>query len=124
MLENGLVDVQNSYHLNQKIDQLPGYGAWSFTHVTVEGSDTKHELFLRNPIDCIKALFADPAFEDHLTFAPERHFADSKRKIRLYTDMKTGEFWWEIQVCHCSQPSRAWMNLHRAASLLDPRWSL
>ena len=50
-------------------------------------------------LDCLRALWGDPAFKDYMSFAPEKRFADSAHKTRLYTDMKTADWWWEIQVC-------------------------
>ncbi|KZW03090.1 hypothetical protein EXIGLDRAFT_636720, partial [Exidia glandulosa HHB12029] len=97
MQGDSLLGVKNSGQLNSKIDELPGYGTWSYTVVTVDGSETKHELFYRDPTDCLRALWADPAFKDHLSFAPEKHFADAAHTNRLYTDMKTGDWWWQMQ---------------------------
>ncbi|KAJ7733721.1 hypothetical protein B0H14DRAFT_3117949 [Mycena olivaceomarginata] len=39
----------------------------------------------------------DPEFADCLIFAPERHYTDNSKTIRLYHDMHTGEWWWETQ---------------------------
>ncbi|KZV78680.1 hypothetical protein EXIGLDRAFT_589467, partial [Exidia glandulosa HHB12029] len=83
--------------LNQIIDQLPGYGEWKSTLVSIDGSDQTHEVFYRNPLDCLRALWADPTFAEHMSFAPEKRFADALKNIRLYTEMKTGDFWWDIQ---------------------------
>ena len=92
------MNINNSRDLNQTIDQLPGYGGWKYTLISVDGSEKTHELFYRNPLDCLKALWADPAFDGHMSFAPEKRYSDRAKTQRLYTDMKTGDFWWEMQV--------------------------
>lgn len=89
---------KNAREMNQKIDQLPGYGSWKFKFISVGESTTKHEVFYRNPIDCLRAVLGDPAFKDYISYAPEKHYAEATRTTRMYTDMKTGDFWFEVQV--------------------------
>ena len=48
-------------------------------------------------MDCIKSLFGDAAFVEHLIFSPERHYVDEDMTIRLYHDMHTGKWWWNTQ---------------------------
>ena len=56
------------------------------------------ELYFRDIIECIRALFGDPSFAPYLVFAPERHFTDDTRTTRLFHDMHTGKWWWDTQV--------------------------
>lgn len=56
------------------------------------------ELYSRNILDCIKALYGDAEFARYLVFAPERHYMDADKTMRLYHDMHTGKWWWEVQV--------------------------
>ncbi|KZV98523.1 hypothetical protein EXIGLDRAFT_832092 [Exidia glandulosa HHB12029] len=53
--------------------------------------------FYRNPIECLRALWADPAFSKHMSFAPEKRYANASQRVRLFTEMNTADFWWEIQ---------------------------
>ncbi|EJD37744.1 hypothetical protein AURDEDRAFT_72956, partial [Auricularia subglabra TFB-10046 SS5] len=93
--------LKNTRQLNQKVDELPGYGTWMSTCVTVAahdgGSESKHEVFFRDVLACLRALWADPAFKDYMSYAPEKHYSDAARAIRLYTDIKTGDWWFEMQ---------------------------
>jgi hypothetical protein len=57
------------------------------------------DLYYRDPIECIKALFGDPEFSHDLLLEPERHFTGDDKKVRLYHEMHTGKWWWETQVC-------------------------
>jgi hypothetical protein len=46
-------------------------------------------------MDCVRALYGDPEFAQDLVFAPERHYADVDKTIRLYHDLHTAEWWWK-----------------------------
>ena len=65
----------------------------------IEVAGETFEMYHRNALQCVKALFGDPEFADELVFAPERHYADADQTIRLYHDMHTGKWWWNLQVC-------------------------
>lgn len=56
------------------------------------------EVYFRDVIACLRALFGDPDFAPVLVFAPEKHYTDELRKVRLYHDMQTGRWWWSTQV--------------------------
>ncbi len=56
------------------------------------------DMYFRDIIECIRALFSDPEFAPYLVFAPERHYADENKTERLYHDMNTGKWWWSTQV--------------------------
>ncbi|KAF8262583.1 hypothetical protein EI94DRAFT_1773159 [Lactarius quietus] len=56
------------------------------------------EVFYRDIIQCIHALFADPELSPHLIFAPEWHYVDEDRGEQIYHDMHTGSWWWSTQV--------------------------
>lgn len=49
-------------------------------------------------MECIRALFGAPEFADVLILQPEKHFADEAKKIPVYHDMHTAEWWWKVQV--------------------------
>ncbi|KAG1814733.1 uncharacterized protein BJ212DRAFT_1447524 [Suillus subaureus] len=48
------------------------------------------ELWMRNPVDCIHELMANPEFDGKDSYSPKRVFLD--------VEGKTGEWWWEMQV--------------------------
>ena len=56
------------------------------------------ELFFRDIIQCIRALFGDPDFAPYLIFAPERHYTDNDKEEMVYHDMYTGAWWCFTQV--------------------------
>jgi hypothetical protein len=48
---------------------------------------------------CIRSIYGDPEFARDLVFAPEHRYMDHTRTERIYSEMHTGDWWWEIQVC-------------------------
>ncbi|THU96676.1 hypothetical protein K435DRAFT_663997 [Dendrothele bispora CBS 962.96] len=55
------------------------------------------EVYFRDILQCVKALYGDAEFAPYLKFAPERHFKDETKQEQLYHDMHTGKWWWSIQ---------------------------
>src|SRR5205085_7148242 len=56
------------------------------------------ELYHRDVMKCVKTLYGDPQFSEHLQFAPEKHFlAEEQVMLRVYHDMHTGQWWWKTQ---------------------------
>ncbi|KAI0062769.1 hypothetical protein BV25DRAFT_1870210 [Artomyces pyxidatus] len=83
--------------LNKIIDeQLPGRPAFRREEVVIGGE--AFEIYLRDIIPCIRALYGDPEFAKDLIFVPERHYTDADRTIRAYNEMNTGKWWWSVQV--------------------------
>ncbi|RXW22226.1 hypothetical protein EST38_g3624 [Candolleomyces aberdarensis] len=88
---------KNSNELNKIIDdQLPSMRP-AFQQVPFELDGEVFELYLRDIVACVEALFGDPEFALYLKYAPEQHFIDESCSIRLYHDMHTGEWWWATQ---------------------------
>ena len=56
------------------------------------------EVYFRDIIACLRALFGNPDFAPILVFAPEKHYTDELRMAQLYHDMHTGRWWWSTQV--------------------------
>jgi hypothetical protein len=65
--------------------------------VTVGTEDL--ELYYRDIMQSIQALYGDPQLAEHLVFAPERHYTSHERTDRIYNEMHTGDWWWAVQVC-------------------------
>ena len=56
------------------------------------------ELWYRDPIECVKELIGNLAFKDYISYVPEHVYMDKEGKIRVFDEMWTGDWWWEIQV--------------------------
>ncbi|KAL0955348.1 hypothetical protein HGRIS_001597 [Hohenbuehelia grisea] len=76
--------------LNKKVDEkLPGRPRFVRHEVC--------EVFYRDIIACVKAIFGDPDFTPYLVFKPEKHYTDTAKTQRMYHDMHTGRWWWATQ---------------------------
>lgn len=99
-----------SYHnaraLNQSIDELPALASWDLTKLTLDGEEP-FDLYHRDPVECLKALWANPVFMPYMSFEPERQYTDAAKKARRVNETKTGDFWWETQVCSILQTQTA-----------------
>lgn len=93
------LSYKNSRELNRIIDHLlPGSRPrFLRAEMTVEGET--FEVYYRDVLECIQALFSDKSFAPYLVFSPERHFTDDTQTKRIYHDVYTGKWWWTTQVC-------------------------
>ncbi|KAL7279210.1 hypothetical protein ACG7TL_007050 [Trametes sanguinea] len=90
------LSYRSSQELNALVDQLPT-GRPRFVRREIEIGGETFEMFLRDILECIRALFGDPDFAGILVFRPERHYADEDYQTRVYFDVHTGEWWWATQ---------------------------
>ena len=94
---------KNANELNKKIDKLPTRRPkFKKKRATVAGET--FEFFSRDIMDCITEIYGRHDLVPHLKFTPERHYADADKTIRIYGDMHTGRWWWELQVCGTIEP--------------------
>ncbi|KAG1821369.1 hypothetical protein EV424DRAFT_1472331 [Suillus variegatus] len=92
----------SKYLLMKAIDKLPCGTEWQLKRIQVKGNSGQAEgedleLWLRNPVDCIRELMANLEFDGKVSYSPERVFADAEGTVRQYDEMWTGEWWWETQ---------------------------
>ncbi|KII92122.1 hypothetical protein PLICRDRAFT_103181 [Plicaturopsis crispa FD-325 SS-3] len=86
----------NTKQLNKIIDNdLPKRPRFHPRSIKVAGET--YDVYFRDVLECVKALYGDPEFARHLVFAPERHYTDADRTVRMFHDMHTGKWWWETQ---------------------------
>lgn len=84
--------------LNKIIDEkIPGRPKFQRREVVVAGES--FELYSRDIMECVRALWGDPDFTPHLILEPERHYADDDHTTRIFHEMHTGKWWWAKQVC-------------------------
>ena len=98
MIERLDLPFKNSAELNSIIDkELPAQRpAFKRREIVVSGE--AYDIYYRDILECIKALYGSPDHAPYLCFTPERHYADADHTMRLYHDMSTGKWWWETQV--------------------------
>jgi hypothetical protein len=94
------LSYKNARALHQKINrELPDVAFWSRSVIRISGINDEFELFMRDPVECIEELWANLAYLDHLTYAPEHRFADEGKAERAYDELMNGDWSWEMQVC-------------------------
>ncbi|KAH9910620.1 hypothetical protein B0H21DRAFT_704948, partial [Amylocystis lapponica] len=102
--------TQPSFHNNRaflkKIDELPIGPGWSCKKVCVKGNKAGEDgdvlgeeldLWMRDPVDCIKELLGNPLFREWMAYAPEQVFEDRAGLHRIFDEMWTADWWWDMQ---------------------------
>ncbi|KAE9393724.1 hypothetical protein BT96DRAFT_958989 [Gymnopus androsaceus JB14] len=110
--------IQNDLHPSfkdkrtffKKIDGLPTIrGGWTCKEMEIVGDvfqvkdgemipkTESIELWMRNPVECVKELLEDPRFKDDIRYAPEKMFTDETMRVRAIDEMWTGDWWWAMQ---------------------------
>ena len=56
------------------------------------------ELWMRDPVECVKELIGNPVFKELMSFVPERVYTDKNGTNRIYDEMWTADPWWKMQV--------------------------
>ncbi|KAI1788558.1 hypothetical protein LXA43DRAFT_1063534 [Ganoderma leucocontextum] len=77
------LSFQNSRKLNKKVDEELASGRPRFIRRKIIVGGEAFEVFYWDIIQCIRALYGDPEFND--------------RTVRVYFNMHTGKWWWEMQ---------------------------
>ena len=92
------LSYKTTLELNAIIDEKLPLRRPEFTHIETTVMGEKFDMYARDIKECVAALYGDPEHTRYLCFAPERHYADSDHTIRLYHDLHTGKWWWDMQV--------------------------
>jgi Plavaka transposase len=100
---------KNKRTFYKKIDTLPRVAKWLCEPFEIEGDQLDEtgnkrkeilHLWKRDPIECIRELIGNPAFRKKMCFAPERVYEDLEGKNRIFDEMWTGDWWWNLQVSY------------------------
>ncbi|KAJ3885503.1 hypothetical protein GG344DRAFT_91265 [Lentinula edodes] len=87
----------NSNDLNDIIDnELPSHRP-SFTRKEVVIAGQSFDIYKQDILECIRALYGNSDYCQYMCFAPERHYSDPDKTVRLYHDFSTGNWWWDTQ---------------------------
>ncbi|KAJ7048192.1 Zn-finger domain-containing protein [Mycena amicta] len=101
-----------SFHNNRsflkKVDELLTGPGWTCKMVHVPGDrvdDNKKamsedlELWIRDPVECIKELMSNPTFESSMVYAPEHVYStvEPNKEHQILDEMWTGDWWWQTQ---------------------------
>ncbi|KIJ36119.1 hypothetical protein M422DRAFT_261445 [Sphaerobolus stellatus SS14] len=55
------------------------------------------ELWRWDPIACIQEITGNPALRDHISYAPVKLFTDDSCDEQVFNEMRTAEWWWDVQ---------------------------
>ncbi|EJD33149.1 hypothetical protein AURDEDRAFT_177772, partial [Auricularia subglabra TFB-10046 SS5] len=91
------LSYSNARELNGVVDSLPLPARFKHTSISVSGHTGAYDLFFCDPMDVLRELLADPTFRDHVTWAAERCYADDSGKQRLWSEMTSSDWMWEMQ---------------------------
>ncbi|THG92766.1 hypothetical protein EW026_g8251 [Hermanssonia centrifuga] len=100
------LSIRSKYTFFQCVDQLPEADPWIYDELTVTGDvigedgkplSERLDLWRRDPVECIRELIGKPALRDSMGYAPEQVFADSNGTSRIYDEMWSGDWWWNVQ---------------------------
>ncbi|KAJ7587692.1 hypothetical protein C8J56DRAFT_1004560 [Mycena floridula] len=100
------LSYHNNYSFQKKLDQLLIAPEWKCEMVDVRGIPPgkkdpvvleKVELWKRDPLKVIRELVGNPAFKDHMAYAPERAYTSGNLDSRMYDEMWTANWWWDLQ---------------------------
>jgi len=65
--------------------------------IRIAGDDRDHNIYFRDIIECVRMIWRNPNLSDKMVFRPQRVFNNSGKESRLYNEMWTGDWWWQIQ---------------------------
>ncbi|KAJ8094788.1 hypothetical protein PM082_009999 [Marasmius tenuissimus] len=88
------------------IDALPTGPGWKWSELSVtrnlKGADRKEltkslDVWHRDPVEVVKDLIGNPAFQDCLQYSPVRVYRDENSANREYGEMWSADWWWNVQ---------------------------
>jgi Plavaka transposase len=92
------LSYKSARELNKIIDNSLPSRRPKFQRKEIIVAGESFDVYFRDILQCIQALYSNPEFATTLAFAPERHYADADMTIRVFTEMHTGKWWWATQV--------------------------
>lgn len=87
------LSYKNSRKLDQLINEQIPASLPCFQQHEILVANEAFEVWARNILECIKALYNDPEFAPLLLLVPKRHYTNADKTVRMYFDMHTGNWW-------------------------------
>ncbi len=92
------INFKNMTELNTIIDKKILSDQPKFVAEEIIVAGQAFDLYRRNILECVRALYGDPEHAQYLCFAPECHYANKDQMIRVFHNFHTGRWWWDTQV--------------------------
>ncbi|KAI6160446.1 hypothetical protein EDD17DRAFT_1778355 [Pisolithus thermaeus] len=85
--------------ISHRMQLWPSYRSnYTFMKV-IDKLPTKVELWVHDPVTCIRELMGNPAFDGEIVYTPEKVYTDQHGTTQQYDEMWMGDWWWETQCC-------------------------
>jgi hypothetical protein len=97
----------NNKNMIADIDKLPHGPGWKVFDIRLnepaQRRQKKHTsyLFMQSVVAAFRDLLAEPAFRDNMQYVAQRDWTAADRKVRVYGEMCSADWWWETQVRIC-----------------------
>jgi hypothetical protein len=101
------LSYKNRRAFMSKVDALPRGPEWTVDFLAIQGDlldvngkpvEEIIELWRKDPVECVQELIGNPSFKNN-HYAPIKIYEDDQGRIRVYSEMCSGDLWWKIQVC-------------------------
>ncbi|KAI5987694.1 hypothetical protein EDD15DRAFT_2389474 [Pisolithus albus] len=84
--------------LRARAELLPSGLQWKFQIIpTTHPTREPVQLYFRDALDCVEALFNHPFFADKMDFTPFRLFTTAERLVRVFTEWMSSDGAWDMQ---------------------------
>ncbi|KAG8779913.1 hypothetical protein FRC12_023714 [Ceratobasidium sp. 428] len=95
----GKTPWRNAAAMLDGIDKkLPHGPDWKATVLSVgEDEEDLFVVYLRDVIEVLRELIGNSRFKRYMRYAPEKHWTSGNKKKRVYGEMWTGDWWWNMQ---------------------------
>ena len=97
LLASPEVQFTSSFTLHtllNNMDNSLGPESWNQASVNLSGMDVP--FYYRDPVDCVKYLIRQRAYQSDMVYSPERLYEGDERQ---YGELHTADWWWDTQVC-------------------------
>jgi len=88
---------QSAYTLRQHLDILDPFRPYLVSpEASIDGGRHGTTFYYRNIIDCVRYLIRQVVYSSEMVYARIREY--DSRGERLYSEMHTADWWWDMQV--------------------------
>ena len=99
------LSFKSAYTLHRCLDELPHAGpVWKSIVLSPKTGTPKEGtppvLFHCDPIGVVQYLLSNSALQEGIQWSPQSVFEDEGKTQCLFSDISTGDWWWDTQVCH------------------------
>ncbi|CCO35965.1 hypothetical protein BN14_10087 [Rhizoctonia solani AG-1 IB] len=90
--------LDDMYHAIDNFEHGPDFRHYTFSAKSQEGSE-EQDVYARCPLEVIRDLIGEEQWREHISYAPRLEWVQTAdgRKVRVYSEMCSGKWWWRIQ---------------------------